>query len=418
MSKDEKGFTFTAEEIDTIVQRYIAEVPLYRELGRSISNKKGLDLLRALPCITKQEIRRNFPRNFLRSDENVECLLEQKKVEVEHTAGTTDSRTDLLLDYGWWARQEKWALRLNQKVAEVLDAHPEAHRVTITSPVCNGEISYAGIPSCARRTLGATRFISLSRFPFLLSDSELERMVEETLDWQPLFLDTDPVYAVVFALYCERRNIKLTSLRFIITSYEFTSVVHRRILRRVFGVPIYNLYGATETGHLLFENECGEMVPSLKVAHLDVPTTDERGVGELVVSTLSNHSMPLLRYRIGDLVEQITSQAGGSSYRLHGRVADTLKSSTGKRVTTRDVDQCFIDVVGMVHYRLHEVAPGKFTLTYIPDQEGPATVSLDQLVGRLSEVFELTTKAEVISTGLLLPEGSGKFVFTYPYLPA
>jgi len=68
-------------------------------------------------------------------------------------------------------------------------------------------------------------------------------MAAEAVEWQPQFLDVDPVYGVLFALYCERRGIRLPSLRFILGSYEFVSVVHRRILERVFGVPVFNIYG-------------------------------------------------------------------------------------------------------------------------------------------------------------------------------
>ena len=158
-----------------------------------------------------------------------------------------------MLGRGWWAEQEERALRLNPFVAAVLDEFPGARRVTINSPVCSGDICYTGVPSRDDRTLGNTLFVSLSRFPFLWSEADLARMAAEAADWQPQFLDVDPVYGVAFALYCEQRGLRLPSLRFILCSYEFVSVTHRRILQRVFGVPVFNLYGSTETGHLLME---------------------------------------------------------------------------------------------------------------------------------------------------------------------
>ena len=112
-----------------------------------------------------------------------------------------------------------------------------------------------------QRTVGSTLFVNLARIPFLLDDGELARMAGEIAGWSPQFLDLDPVHGARFALYCEQRGIKFPSLRFVLCSYEFVSVVHRRILERVFGVPVFNLYGSTETGHLLMENERGEMKP-------------------------------------------------------------------------------------------------------------------------------------------------------------
>lgn len=402
------------------LREYIREVPLYQATEAKINEKTDwAGLLMALPFITKQDIKTDFPRNFLRQGQSLEKLVESKVVEVEHTAGTTDNRADLLLGYGWWSLQEGWALSLNPHIARVLEKNPRARRVTISSPACNGEITYNGTPSAKRRSLGSTRFLSLSRFPFLLSEADLDRMVDETREWDPVFLDTDPVYAAVFALHCERRKVKFPKLEFVFTSYEYTSVLHKRILDRVFGVPVFNLYGSTETGHLLMENESGQMVPSEKIAHLDVLNRDDRGIGELVISTLTNDYMPLLNYRIGDLVEV----RGGTSERrdnrtfiLHGRAPDTLKAPDGRRITTRDVDQCFVGCEGVVHYRLHEISPGKFLLSYIPERAGPTEAAIGAVAKKLEALIQPKHGMELKEVRILLPEGSGKFVFNYPFV--
>lgn len=405
---------------DAILREYVRDVPLYRSAAQTGDKATAAELLAALPFINKQDIKRGFPKNFLRAGQTLDELVARKAVEIEHTAGTTDDRADLLLERGWWARQESWALSLNSYVAKVLAENPGAHRVTISSPACNGDITYNGTPSAKRRTLGNTRVLSLSRFPFLLGIDDLDQMLEEALAWDPVFLDTDPVYATVFALHCEFRKVKFARLRFIFTSYEYTSVLHKRILERVFNVPVYNLYGSTETGHLLMEDGAGQMVASRDVAYLDVINEDDRRVGELVVSTLSNDYMPLLNYRIGDLVER-RSTAGepdGASYVLHGRAPDALRSTDGRRVTTRDVDQCFIGCEGLVHYRLHEISTGKFLLSYISEGGGQAMASVSAVVEKLEQLIKPSTRIEMQRVKFLLPEGSGKFVFNYPFAQA
>ncbi|MEO6993786.1 MAG: hypothetical protein ABI273_09170 [Lacunisphaera sp.] len=402
------------------LREYIREVPLYQATEAKINgNTDWAGLLTALPFITKQDIKNNFPGNFLRQGQSLAELVERKVVEVEHTAGTTDNRADLLLGYGWWSRQETWALSLNAQIARVFEKNPQARRVTISSPACNGEITYNGTPSAKRRSLGNTRFLSLSRFPFLLSEGDLDRMIQETLEWDPVFLDTDPVYAAVFALHCERRQVKFPKLEFIFTSYEYTSVLHKRILERVFGVPVFNLYGSTETGHLLMENEAGQMIPSEQIAHLDVINQDARGIGELVVSTLTNDFMPLLNYRIGDLVEVrggISESGDSRTFILHGRAPDTLKAPDGRRITTRDIDQCFVGCEGIVHYRLHEMSPEKFLLSYIPERAGPTAAAMSTVAKKLVGLLQPKHGLELKEVTILLPEGSGKFVFNYPFV--
>jgi phenylacetate-CoA ligase len=402
---------------DAILRGYVREVPLYRSAAHTGDQATAAELLAALPFINKQDIKRDFPQNFLRAGQTLDELVARKAIEIEHTAGTTDDRADLLLEHGWWARQESWALSLNAHVAQVLAENPGAHRVTISSPACNGDITYNGTPSAKRRTLGNTRVLSLSRFPFLLGIDDLDRMLEEALAWDPVFLDTDPVYAAVFALHCEFRKVRLAKLRFIFTSYEYTSVLNKRILERVFNVPVYNLYGSTETGHLLMEDDAGRMVASRNVAHLDVINEDDRGVGELVVSTLSNDYMPLLNYRIGDLVERRSLAGGpgsGPTYVLHGRAPDALWSPEGRRVTTRDIDQCFVGCDGLLHYRLHETGPGNFLLSYIPEGNGPETAVVSAVVEKIGRLIKPATGIETQRVKFLLPEGSGKFVFNYP----
>ena len=400
------------------LREYVREVPLYRNAVQTGAHATWSELLGAIPFTTKQDIKTDFPHTFLRAGQSLNDLVDRKLIEIEHTAGTTDNRADLLLPYGWWARQEAWALSLNANIARVLAEHPAARRVTISSPACNGDITYNnGTPSAKRRTLGQTRVLSLSRFPFLLSTDDLDQMVAEALDWDPVFFDTDPVYAVVFALHCERRHVKFPRLRFILTSYEYTSVLHQRILERVFGVPVYNLYGSTETGHLIMEQATGGMVASRQIAHLDVIHTDDRGIGELLVSTLTNDSMPLLNYRIGDLVERRPSASGGHTYLLHGRVQDTLKTQAGRRVTTRDVDQCFVGAEGILHYRLHETTPGHFELSYLAEGVGDPTAALAAVMPKLESLIQPTGKITVRQVKFLLPEGSGKFVFNYPFVP-
>lgn len=402
------------------LREYVREVPLY-QVGRKAGDNAGWsELLSALPFVTKVEIKKDFPNNFLRAGQSLDDLVAKKMVEVEHTAGTTDNRADLLLEYGWWARQEMWALSLNSHIARVLAENPGAHRVTISSPACNGDITYHGTPSAKRRTLGNTRVLSLSRFPFLSSVDDLDRMVEEALEWDPVFLDTDPVYAAVFALHCEVRKVRFPKLKFILTSYEYTSVLHKRILERAFGVPVYNLYGSTETGHLLMEDDAGRMVESPKIAHLDVINEDDREIGELVVSTLTNDYMPLLNYRIGDLVQRHPAPSGSDgkvSYVLHGRGPDALKAPDGRRVTTRDVDQCFFGCEGLVHYRLHETSPGDFLLSYIPERDGPTKSALSAAVEKVEQLLRPSEKIRVEQVKFLLPEGSGKFVFNYGFIP-
>lgn len=403
------------DRLDDLLTRCI-ELPVYRSLlAQTGIVSAGGNIAAAweqFPFVTKREMRENFPGNFLRSGQALDTLLENDAVELEHTSGTSEERAPVLFRRGWWDEQEERALRLNHFVAQMLDEHPGARRVTITTPACNGRSCPTVWQSVAQRTSGTTRFVNLARIPFTLSDAELARMAVEIAEWSPQFLDVSPVHAVRFALYCERQGLRFPSLRFVLGSYEFVSVVHRRILRRVFGVPVFNLYGSTETGHLLMENERGEMKPSYDNAFLEVVSPDERGVGDLVVTTLTNDYMPLLRYRIGDLVER-REFSYATTYVVHGRIRDTLRARDGRRVTAWQVDECFTDVEGIVHYQLRQAESGGCRLRYVPDGDGPGAEEFKRLASRLENLLQVSGRIIIEAVNLLPPTPSGKFRLTY-----
>jgi phenylacetate-CoA ligase len=389
-----------------------ADVPLYRGRSPQLASIPGAECPRCefseLPFVTKREMRENFPGNFLREDQVLDHLLARDLVELEYTSGTSEERVPVLLGREWWPRQEQAALRLNRVVAHVLDEYPEARRATLTTPNCNGLICDSAARQRSERTYGTTLYVNRSRIPFLQEESELARMAEEIGEWSPQFLDLDPVHGAWFALYCERHGIKLPSIRFILASYEFVSVAHKRILDRVFKVPVFNLYGSTETGHLLMEDDRERMQPNLAHAYLETVNADAQGVGDLVVTTLTNEYMPLLRYRIGDLVQE---QSDG--YTIHGRHRDALRSTEGRRVTTWAVDQCLTGIAGVMHYQLRQEQNGDCRLRFVPDRGGPGQEELRTLVAKLEDLLCLTKGLDVQRVDNLPPTPSGKYRLTY-----
>jgi phenylacetate-CoA ligase len=390
-------------------------VPLYRD-SLPPGSFAGHDVragFHQLPLLGKRDMRTGFPQNFLPAVRSLESLLENQIVELEHTSGTSEERLPVIFARGWWNAQERRALRLNAFVAKVLDEHPQARRVTITSPACNGLTCPTVWMSHPQRIIGDALFVNLARIPFVLGEKDLARMAAEVSGWAPQFLDADPVHGAWFALYCEQQGIKFPSLKFVLCSYEFVSVVHRRIIERVFGVPVFNLYGSTETGHLLLENERGEMKPSYDTAFLEIVGADARGVGDLIVTTLSNDYMPLLRYRIGDLAER-RAQPYGTDFIVHGRASAALTSGNGHRVTTWEVDQCFAETTGIAHYELRQDETGNLALRYLPDGAGPSAETLSRLKSQLGALLNPRAEIETQAMEILLPSPSGKFRLTAP----
>jgi len=119
--------------------------------------------------------------------------------------------------------------------------------------------------------------------------------------------------------------------------------------------------------------------------------------------------MPLLRYRIGDLAQKITS-AYGTHYIIHGRARDALTAHDGRIVTTWQVDQCLAEINGIAHYELRQEENGACTLRFVPDTNPAAESDLQNVTTRLESLLGFAVKTEAMK--VLVPAASGKFRLT------
>ena len=134
-------------------------------------------------------------------------------------------------------------------------------------------------------------------------------------------------------------------------------------------------------------------------------------MGDLVVTTLTNDYMPLLRYRIGDLTEQ-HDQPSGNHYTVHGRARDALMTANGRRVTTWQVDQCFSGATGIAHYELRQSENGDCVLRFVPDGIVPTETELRRVTSRLEALLQLSATIKAEAMPVLVPAASGKFRLT------
>jgi phenylacetate-CoA ligase len=356
-----------------------------------------------LPRITKSQLREHSPEGFLPEGLTLRDLLARGLIEEESTSGTSGASVRVVFGKTWWAEQERRALVRNHFLADLFGTQPSLRRCVLTTPGCSGVSCYNRWLNLEQRTLGDTLYVNQSRIPFSLGEEKLAGMAKEVADWAPAFLDVDPVHGAWFALHCERHGLRFPSLRFILTSYEYTSVVHRAIMERVFGVPVINLYGSSETGHLLVEAD-GLMRPSPETALLE--TTDDEGIGELLVTTLTNPYLPLLRYEIGDYVESLPD-----GYRVHGRKRDALRGADGRLLTTRMIDQAFAGQTGIAHYQVRQKPDGTAHLFLLPEVPGQTLTSNQaELTAKLGRLLGAAVTSSTVD--LIAPEDSGKFRLT------
>jgi phenylacetate-CoA ligase len=129
------------------------------------------------------------------------------------------------------------------------------------------------------------------------------------------------------------------ALKCIISTSEVLTPQDRVLLETVFRTKVYNEYGCGEVGSIAHECSKGSLHVMSENLIIEICDGDRRcgfgETGEVVITELNNHAMPLIRYRLGDFA-YLSSEtcACGRTLPLvgniHGRAYDTVRNSTGR----------------------------------------------------------------------------------------
>ena len=157
-------------------------------------------------------------------------------------------------------------------------------------------------------------------------------------DFKPDALYTFPSYASELIDYCEDHSIRLPKIRVVFTSSEVLSAQLRERIGRFFGGRVCDIYGSTELKEVAWQCEDGRYHLNFESIYVEPTAADDGEPSPLILSTLRNRAMPLLRYRIGDFgrLEYGGCPCGRQSPyigTIAGREVDGLELPSGRRVS-------------------------------------------------------------------------------------
>ncbi|WP_412540842.1 AMP-binding protein [Longispora sp. K20-0274] len=130
--------------------------------------------------------------------------------------------------------------------------------------------------------------------------------LEVTLSWS---MPTETLlWAAAARAAGHRPETDFPKLRALFVGGEPLSAARRARISEIWGVPVVEEYGSTETGSLAGECEHGRMHlwsdrAIFEVYNPVLKTVSPEGAGQLVVTPLYREAMPLLRYNLEDNVE-------------------------------------------------------------------------------------------------------------------
>jgi len=178
---------------------------------------------------------------------------------------------------------------------------------------------------------------------FRMSEDKMLEYVETINQFKPeqILAYVESIYQL--AMFVERRQLALYRPKSIMTSAGTLFDSMRAKIEQVFGAPVFNRYGSREVGDIACECERHKGLHVSSPTHI-VEIVRDNGepaapgeIGEIVVTLLTNHAMPLIRYRIGDMGSWAEGPCDcGRNYplikELTGRVTDTFVTGKGTQV--------------------------------------------------------------------------------------
>lgn len=158
------------------------------------------------------------------------------------------------------------------------------------------------------------------------------------------------------AKFAKRNNIAVKKQQAIHSAAGTLHDFMRHEIEEVFGCKVFNYYGSREVGAIA--SECSDHHGlHIMVDHTFVEIVDSKGnpcvpgeEGEIVVTTLKNLSMPLIRYKIGDIgvKQSYVACSCGCTYpkleKVVGRTTDIILTKSGSVV----MPEYFIHLIGVV----------------------------------------------------------------------
>lgn len=218
-----------------------------------------------------------------------------------------------------------------------------------------------------------------------LTDKKLADVWERMRAFKPVWMNLQPSMAMLLCRVIEKYGLNsIPTLRYVETTGEMLFPHMRKYIQEKLNVAIADQYGCNELNSLAFECPNGYlhcMEENAVVEILDgqgnpVPDGEE---GEIVVTSLNNYAMPLIRYRIGDRGRIIHKACScGDSGRVleltTGRSNDWVIDKDGNLLNAYIFARCVENVNkiyehAVLQFQVIQHAVDDFTINLVLDEE-------------------------------------------------
>lgn len=203
------------------------------------------------------------------------------------------------------------------------------------------------------------------------------------------------VYGYVSALadvaaHVRDTGTRITNVRGVMTSAEKLHAEQREALERAFGCRVFDQYGSREVPGIASECAHGGMHLLIHSAYTEFVPDPESGLNRLVVTCLTNKTMPFLRYDIGDhgapLAGTCPCGRGFPLMRMDiGRMVDCLVAPGGQRMYGTFFVRQMYGLRGVEGFQFRQREAGRIELFVVRGSgfDAAEAARLEEVAGKL-----------------------------------
>ncbi|WP_369601985.1 hypothetical protein AAIA72_03080 [Hahella sp. SMD15-11] len=380
----------------TLAREAIRDVPYYRKWAKREGVREqdiqGLDDLKRFPVLDKKTVKAN-PLDFVSERFPLRSLFRL------NTSGTTGTPLDIYTNAEYRTLHYAFFSRLRRHYGLTKHSRRATFFGRIIMPAAASKPPFWRYDRPQRNLLCSS---------YHLSEAHLPHYARKLEQFWPDEIIGYPSSLYVLARFLVNHPEYSVNPKVVFTTSETLFDHQRETIARAFRAPVVNQYGCTEMAFFASEYECGKL--HVHPEHGWLECTD---VGELLATGFVNRVMPLIRYKVGDSGEVVTTfekcscgHAWPVIEHLIGRTDDILYKADGTPVGR--LDPVFKGGQGILEAQVIQTGQGRFTVNVVPDgefSEAERNHLLNELQKRLGD-------DAVISIELLesIPRGNnGKF---------
>lgn len=394
------------DRLRRIIGMSVSKVPYYRERRLDYAGSSqpiGWEEFRQFPLLDKENVRTN-PEQFVNGHAS------RMQTMIGRTSGTTGTPMRITTTYD--AFRQAWAAMERMRAwACVSRFH---RRASLTGKVF--------VPTTRDPKGAYWRYDWMGKRILLsvyhLNEATVPLYVVALSKFRPVFIDGYPSAIVRIAEYLlAHPSQRIPSLVAAFPTAETLTSGSRRIIEEGLGVKVFNQYGSTELSCHAADCEYGSMHISPEIGIIEILDDEGKSVqpgdlGNVVLTGLVNHGMPLIRYKIGDMA--IAPQPGamcrcGRSLPLLGDIAgrndDLVKTPDGRALAIMNY-HVFKVASGIKEGQLIQDDYQNFRMVVVPDHQRDPDLkgALHELNARLG--YE--ANVEIVVTDSIERTSAGK----------